>query len=133
MAGFIAGGDYKILDCLYAGAMTGFTSSHVNFHQDRGSGDINTGYLGLYLAASDDDYFGSLSVTGGWNNYSSDRRIQYPGVDLTATSDHGGRQILTHADIGLNFSFGWVDVRPFDRLDYFSQRENSYTEEGAGE
>jgi autotransporter-associated beta strand protein len=133
MAGFVAGADYRFFDYLYAGALGGFTSSHVNLHKDRGTGDINTGYFGLYLSAAHELFYGNLSVTGGWSGYSANRHIQYTGVDLIAENDHGGRQMLTHLDLGLNLPLGRFNIRPFDRFDYLTQTEYEYNETKAGE
>jgi outer membrane autotransporter protein len=133
MAGFVAGADYRFLDFLYAGALGGFTSSHVNLHKTRGTGDVNTGYFGLYLAAVSEALYGNLSVTGGWNGYNAHRYIKYTGVDLIADNSHSGRQIMSHAEVGMNLPLGRFNVRPFDKFDYLSATENAFTEKNAGE
>ena len=43
------------------------------------------------------------------------------------------KQILTHADTGVNLVFGGFTIRPFDSLDYIAGAETGYTETEAGE
>jgi len=133
MAGFVAGADYRFFDFLYAGALGGFSSSHVNLHKEKGTGDINTGYFGLYLSAVSEVFYGNLSVTGGWNGYSANRHIKYTGVDLIAENSHGGRQMLSHLDLGMNLPVGRFNLRPFDKFDYLTQTEYEYNETNAGD
>ena len=78
-------------------------------------------------------FYGNASVLGGWNEYKIDRNIIYPGVNLVAKSTHPGKQLLAHVDTGVNFSYFGFTVRPFDSLDYVTQKENSFTETNAGE
>ncbi|MBX9923278.1 MAG: hypothetical protein K2Y01_04125 [Rhabdochlamydiaceae bacterium] len=53
-------------------------------------------------------------------------------MNTTAQNSHGGAQILSHLDTGINLNFHAITVRPFDSFDYISQTENSFTETGAG-
>ena len=70
---------------------------------------------------------------GGFSDFSGRRHIEYTGVDLTAKGNHAGKQLLSHADTGLNWNIGGFTIRPFDAFDYITQSETGYIEEGVGE
>ncbi|MBS0626755.1 MAG: autotransporter domain-containing protein, partial [Verrucomicrobia bacterium] len=133
MGGFTAGVDGHFAKVIYLGGIGGYTNSHIDWKKGQGTGNINTGYAGVYLSALGKMFYGNLSVIGGFSNFSSKRHIEYTGVDLTASGKHTGRQILSHADTGVNWSIGGFTIRPFDGFDYISGTETAYTEEEAGE
>ncbi len=53
--------------------------------------------------------------------------------DLIAKKDHGGDQVLSHLDTGINLHYLGLTIRPFDSFDYMSQIENGYQESNAGQ
>jgi fibronectin-binding autotransporter adhesin len=130
--GIVAGFDYHFASYYYAGALGGYTSSDISWANGQGSGDIQSGYAGLYFAAMNDFFFATTSAIGSWNSYSAKRNILYPGVSKTAKNDHGGSQFLFNFDLGANLGYGNLTVRPFNSFDYITQSENSFTETGAG-
>jgi len=132
MGGFSAGVDYHFADVLYAGALGAYTSSDIDWLNGRGSGDITTGYAGLYMSAISKMYWGTIAVLGGWSDYSSDRNFLLQNNRFNFSNSHNGSQILSHADTGINFGFKGFTIRPFDSFDYISQSENSFHEKGNG-
>ena len=132
MGGFSAGVDYHFADVLYAGALGAYTSSDIDWLNGRGSGDITTGYAGLYMSAISKMYWGTIAVLGGWSDYSSDRNFFLQNNRFSLSNSHNGSQILSHADTGINFGFKGFTIRPFDSFDYISQTENSFHEKGSG-
>jgi uncharacterized protein with beta-barrel porin domain len=134
MTGFTMGLDAHFAKYFYLGVMGGYTSSFVSFFESRGSGNIETGYGGAYFSAVSDMFYGNLSLIGGSNNFSGHRYISYPGVHQKAKHSSMGKQLLSHADTGVNIDvMGWFKVRPFDAFDYITQTEDSYEETGASE
>jgi len=133
MGGFSAGLDYHFADVMYVGALGAYTSSDVKWTHSLGSGDITTGYAGLYVSALSKTFFGTVAVLGGWSDYSASRNLQLPVNNYKVSNSHYGSQLLTHADTGINLGFGGFTIRPFDSFDYISQTENSYHEKGSGE
>ena len=132
MGGFTAGvdGHFK---AFYLGALGGYTTSYIKWRGHQGTGNINTGYAGLYLSAIGDMFYGNLSLIGGFSDFSGRRNIKYPGVDLTAKGNHAGKQLLSHADTGINWVTCGFTIRPFDAFDYITQTETGYIEQGVGE
>ncbi len=140
--GMVTGFDALFADHFYAGAIGAYTGSHLHFENGKGKGNITSGYAGIYLSAIGSGNIGKIfyanaSVIGSWSEYDVDRHIQYgknfEKVNLTAKSDHGGNQILSHFDTGLNFNYFGFTVRPFDSFDYMSQIERGYQESNAGQ
>jgi outer membrane autotransporter protein len=117
---------------LYAGVIGGYTDSDIHWFHSQGKGDIQTGYAGIYLAAVRDVIYGSVSAIGGWSSYDTKRFIVYPEVNKTASNDHGGSQLLVNANVGLNLGLKGFTIRPFDSFNYIAQKENGFTETGAG-
>ncbi|MES2198851.1 MAG: autotransporter domain-containing protein [Chlamydiota bacterium] len=133
MGGFAAGADGHFAKVIYFGGIGGFTTSYIKWRGHQGTGNINTGYAGLYLSAIGKMFYGNLSLIGGFSDFSGRRHIDYTGVDLTAKGNHAGKQLLSHADTGINWSVGGFTIRPFDAFDYISQSETGYIEQGVGE
>ena len=90
--GVVAGIDRMLSEYVYAGAIGAYTNSHLHFQEGKGTGDINSGYMGAYVSGIGKVVYGNASLIGSWNTYSVERHIKYPGVDLTAKSSHGGNQ-----------------------------------------
>jgi hypothetical protein len=131
--GITLGIDGNFAKYFYVGALGAYTDSDITWHNNQGNGDIQTGYGGLYFSAISEMFYGNLSVIGGWSHYDAHRYIRYTGVDEKAENSHGGAQILSHADTGLNLGWKGFTIRPFDSFDYISQTENGYTEKEAGD
>jgi uncharacterized protein with beta-barrel porin domain len=131
--GAALGIDGCFAEYFYGGILGAYTDSSIHWNQNQGKGTIQTGYAGLYLSGISDMFYGNLSVLGGWSHYKGHRNIIYPGVDLTAVNTHGGNQLLSHADTGINLGYRGFTVRPFDSFDYITQTEGDFTETGAGD
>ncbi len=135
--GAVAGIDRMFVENIYVGIMGGYTNSNLHFRNDKGTGSISTGYAGLYFSAVGTGdvgkmFYGNLSVIGGWSQYRAERHIQYTGVNLVAKNHHGGNQLLSHADTGINLDYLGFTIRPFDSFDYVAQTERGYQEHNAG-
>ncbi len=131
MAGISSGIDVHFAKYLYAGILGAYTSSDVKWQKNQGTGNIQSGYTGLYFSALGKMFYGNASVLGAWSHYDAQRNITLPYQQFTASSKHGGAQILSHLDTGINLGWKGFTVRPFDSFDYISQTENGFTETGA--
>ena len=131
--GGVVGLDYHFAKYCYVGALGAYTGSGTEWNDQFGKGTINTAYAGLYFSAIGEMFYGNISVIGGWSHFTGHRNILFPDETLTANNGHGGDQILSHVDTGINFGFKGFTIRPFDSLDYICGVEHSFTERGAGE
>jgi len=133
MGGFSAGVDGHFAKVFYLGALGGYTTSYIKWKKDQGTGNINTGYAGLYLSAIGDMFYGNLSLIGGFSDFSGRRNIKYSEVDLTAKGNHAGKQLLSHVDTGINWNIKGFTIRPFDAFDYITGTETDYIEQGVNQ
>lgn len=132
MGGGVLGFDYHLTDYLYAGALGAYTQSNIKWSDHYGKGSIDTGYAGLYLSAIGDLFYGNAAVIGSWSHYHANRNVIWPDTTYTAKNSHGGAQLLSHIDTGINLGWDGFTIRPFDSFDYITQTEHSYSESGAG-
>jgi fibronectin-binding autotransporter adhesin len=132
MFGAVLGFDGRFCQKFYAGAFGGYTDTSMHYVGNYGKGKIHSGYGGLYLSFLSDRFYVNGDMIFSFSNYNGDRNIRYTGVDAIASNWHGGTQLLSHLDAGLDFNVYGVTVRPFDSLGYLIQRDEGYTEGGAG-
>ncbi|MBS0628311.1 MAG: autotransporter domain-containing protein, partial [Verrucomicrobia bacterium] len=133
MGGVVLGADYHFANCLYAGVLGAYTDSDIKWNKSRGKGDIQSAYTGLYFSAIGKMFYGNISVLGALSHYDAHRNIDLPSGYHKAKNKHGGAQLLSHADTGINLGWGGFTIRPFNSYDYITQTENAYTETGAGD
>ncbi len=131
--GVVTGIDGQFFEYCYAGVLGGYTHSHLHFEEGKGTGDISSGYAGIYFSALGKMFYANASVIGSWSSYRADRHIEYAEVNLTAKNSHGGNQLLSHLDTGINLNCLGLTIRPFDRFDYVTQTERGYAEHNASE
>lgn len=129
--GIVTGVDYHFARYFYAGALGAYTHSRMKWQENQGSGKVKSGYGGLYFSALGKYLYGNASVIGSWNEFHEHRNILLPRKAYTANNKHGGKQILSHVDTGINLGWKWFTIRPFDSFDYIAQKENGFQEEGA--
>ncbi len=131
MGGAVAGIDAFFAKCLYAGVLGAYSSTDVKWHDHQGSGNIQSGYAGTYFSAIGDMFYGNASIIGSLNSYDGKRSIFLPETTPVAKNNHGGSQLLSHFDTGVNLGWSWFTLRPFDSFDYIAQKERGFTENGA--
>ncbi len=131
-AGGVLGVDYHFTTPFYLGALGGYTHSSLHFLEEKGKGHIESSYAGLYASFLGEMFYGTLSFTGGWSHFKERRNLFFPHETLKASNSHGGVELLSHLDTGVNYNlYGWL-IRPFDSLDYIIGKENAFREKGAG-
>jgi autotransporter-associated beta strand protein len=132
-SGFVAGIDYPFFHRFTIGVLGAYTHSNIQWNRNRGNGNIDSGYAGCYLSAVGKLFYANFSIVGDWSEYESQRTIVYPSVNETAKNSHHGKQLLSHIDMGLNFSAKKLIIRPFDSFDWIVQKQGGFSETGAGE
>ena len=130
MGGVVLGVDYRFFNSLYAGLLGAYTNSHINWNNNRGNGNINSGYGGVYLSVVGNMLYGNASIIGAGTQYKGRRDINYPNNRSSEKNSHNGYQLLCHLDTGLNYKCLGIMIRPFDSFDYINQKENAFKESG---
>jgi outer membrane autotransporter protein len=121
--------------CLGAGG--GYTYSDVEWNHDRGQGNINSYYGGLYGTwVSDLPVFAEFSAFGASNHYRASRLIKYANIptfpiNRKAASSHNGAEVASHLGFGYIYRSSEFDFSPFANVDYIYLHEKGYREHGA--
>lgn len=132
-----AGISHLFFNALHVGGGVGYTYSKIDWDQSRGDGNVNSVYLGPSFGWSVKDGFLNLLVMGAYNHYAVKRKIQFPGINRTATNHHDSYNVLARLDGGYKFRVntgGALDhlyILPKAKVSYLNIFEEGYTESGA--
>jgi uncharacterized protein with beta-barrel porin domain len=131
-AGVTVGADYRFTPTLAAGLMLGYTGSRANVDDFDSKVKMDGYTVGAYGTWYSRGFFVDGQFSYGWSDYRNTRRIVFPGIDRTATSSPGGRQLTLHGGTGYELALNrWMMV-PTLSLQYARLDIDSYTESGAG-
>lgn len=111
----------------------GYANSTIDGNNSSGSTDIDSYQITGYLHHTPGPMFMQAAVTAGVNDYESSRRIVFPGVNRTATSDYTGQQYSGIVTVGKHFQINETTITPLASLRATHLRVGSYTESGAGD
>jgi len=129
--GLTIGGDYRFTEHLAAGFMAGYNKLRSDLDGIGSKAAINTTALGAYGMYYRNGFYLEGLVSYGLNNTDKDRRIVYPGIDRTATSDQKGRLWNLSAGTGYDYPLNnWI-LTPKISIDYVQLSTEDYTESGA--
>ncbi|MBI2810459.1 MAG: autotransporter domain-containing protein [Candidatus Melainabacteria bacterium] len=129
--GVAMGADGRIAKKTYLGAAFGYTGTYLDWTASAGEAHINSYYGSLYGTWYNRHVFVDAAFIGGFNQYEEDRKIHFPGIKRTATSDHDGYQLAGSLGTGLLFTPSKWQIQPFVRADYVYLHQNGFTENGA--
>jgi hypothetical protein len=128
--GVLAGVDYRCAGGLLLGLGGGYTWSHLNWEEKRGSGALDSGILGFYLDNKARHGYIELSALGTFSNETATRHIAFAKRHARHTITPWS--ITAHFGFGGDFSLGKTEWNPFVRADYLYQSSPAFTERGAG-
>ncbi len=135
MWGAIGGIDGILRDNVLLGIAGGYAATNVDNKGEGGGTDIDS-YIGTIYASFDDasPWYADAGLAFTWQDYDSARRIVFPGIDRTATSDPDGQTYTAFGDIGYVIPIDpqW-NITPMAGLTYNHTNIDSYTEDGAGD
>ncbi len=133
-AGALGGVDFHVTTNLRVGALISYEHTDADMDEEGSKAHIDSYQPGLY-AAYDDKYgfYANGLLSGGVNEYSESRTIQFSDLNRTATGSPSGDQIGFDLDGGYDFRRleGWA-FGPEVGLSYVHLDINSFSESGAG-
>ncbi len=129
--GALAGADYQIFDQFYLGGAMGYTFTDLEWKSSAGNANINSYYGALYGTWFSKMVFVDATIIGAYNHYHALRNIDFPGIERSANSGHGGYQLSGSLGTGLFFNPGRYQITPYARADYVFLHQGSFTEHGA--
>ncbi len=130
--GILAGADYAFENNLLIGFGGGYGSSHIDWKKNRGNGDVESGYLGIYADYMEQNFSLNSALVGGINSYHATRNIRFSTLNRKAKHHSHSYDLTFH--LGGNFNYEMardVHAEPFANLDYFYLQSNGFTETGA--
>jgi outer membrane autotransporter protein len=103
------------------------------FHwQHRGSGRMKSYYGGAYGTwLSQTGFYADGQIIAGGDNFHSQRKIIYPGVNRIARQNHSGGQFSTDIQARYMLSLEHVSVQPYADATYMFVNEGGFREKGA--
>ncbi len=130
-AGATLGMDWRFTGSLAAGLFVGYSGSRADV-DNNGSKVKMDGYtLGAYGTWYKSGFFLDGQASYGWSDYRNTRRIVFPGIDRTATSKPGGRQLTLYGGAGYELNINKWMIVPTLSLQYIDLVVDGFTESGA--
>lgn len=132
--GGMLGYDIPISQATTAGFGVRFGRSRLDGSASDSRGTIRSSQATAYLGYAPGPWFVNAALVYGLDDYSSSRRVSFPGVDQAASADYNGHQSTAFVATGYHFGFG--DGRnvltPTATLQYTQLKTDSFTEVGGG-
>jgi len=124
--------DKNVTDTLVVGVGGGYAHSFIDYLESRGESDIDSFRLGPYATYYKDNYFVDTSVTFGYHNNETERRIRFGTISRTADSDYDAYDLSVYAGGGYDIELNNWTLTPKTSLQYISYHNESFKESGAG-
>jgi outer membrane autotransporter protein len=86
-----------------------------------------------YISHERGPWFVNGDVSFGWNQYSGERNIVFPGLSRTALANFSGQDYTAFGKTGFHVNAAGFTITPFASLQYTRVSLNDYTETGAGD
>jgi fibronectin-binding autotransporter adhesin len=131
--GIFAGVDKAFGTNSMLGGGAGYTFSKLHWNQNRGKAHIQTGYVSVYGRWGALRGYVEGDLIGGYNFYSTDRRIQFGSdnqIDRIANGHHQGVEGAVNLKGALTLGSS-AKLSPFAGIDYLFLHENAFDESGA--
>ncbi|MBE3144628.1 MAG: autotransporter outer membrane beta-barrel domain-containing protein, partial [Planctomycetes bacterium] len=117
-----------------AGLGFGYARSTINGETFDASTEFDSYQAIAYIGHEDGPWFVNGSASFGWNEYSSMRHIEFPGVDRKATTKYSGQDYSAFVSTGFHLSAPQeFTITPLASLQYTRMHLDGYTERGAGD
>ncbi|MBS1186067.1 MAG: outer rane autotransporter barrel domain protein [Burkholderiaceae bacterium] len=130
-SGIVAGTDARISDNGLLGFSAGIARNDLNWNG--GMGGVNTDYAkaGIYAVWNPGNWFAQGGVNAGISHGDATRRLAFAALSRNATASTSGWEGNVHLRFGYRLPYRELDLVPAISLDYFYQRQGSFSESGA--
>jgi outer membrane autotransporter protein len=130
--GVTLGADYRLNQHWTVGALLGYSHTDADLDNAGSTATVDTYSPGIYAAYTDHGWYASGLFNYGYNSYTENRTINFPGISRTAVGAPQGNQYSSDLDGGYEFHLGNWTVGPSAGLDYVHLDINSFSEGNAG-
>ena len=131
--GAMVGFDMPIDDGTRAGIGVGYARNTIDGKLFTADTDFNTYQATAYVAHESGPMYVEGDVSFGFNQYTGERQIVFPGIDRTADASYNGKDITAFVAAGYHFFSDGFTITPLASLQFTNLGLNSYTETGAGD
>jgi outer membrane autotransporter protein len=132
--GAMLGYDIPLSQATTAGFGVRFGRAMLNGLGSESRGDIHSYQATAYLGYAPGPWFANAALVYGLDDYSSSRRVSFPGINNTASADYSGHQYTAFGATGYHFQVGdgRSVITPTATLQYTRLDTNGFTEIGGG-
>jgi outer membrane lipase/esterase len=130
--GVTMGADYRLDRHWIVGALFGYNHTDADLDNEGSTATVDTYSPGIYATYADHGWYANGLFNYGYNSYTENRNIIFPGTDRTAIGGPQGSQYSTDLDGGYEFHLGSLTVGPSAGLNYVHLDINSFNEGDAG-
>lgn len=95
--------------------------------------EFYTTQLSLYGRHQSERFYTQAILTGAYNSYETERRVDFGGLERVALGDWDGYQWGGSLETGAFFRWNLYQLTPYVHGAYVNIQENDYTETGAGD
>jgi uncharacterized protein with beta-barrel porin domain len=128
--GGMMGADYRFSDNFAAGFTSGYVAGLADLSGVGGQASSDSILFGVYGAAWNDSFHGTLYLGTALDSYSTSRNLTAFG--RTATAKPSGDELKLDASGGWDLKYGRKTLSPYFGLAYDRQHVNAFSEGGAG-
>jgi outer membrane autotransporter protein len=130
--GAMLGLDFTLSQALTAGAGVRYARSTLDGLDATSRGNIRSYQASAYLGYAPGPWFVNAALVYGLDDYSSSRRVVFPGIDETVRADYSGHQSTAFAATGYHFYVGdgRTVITPTATLQYTRMKTPGYSEFG---
>ncbi|MEW6657116.1 MAG: autotransporter domain-containing protein [Thermodesulfobacteriota bacterium] len=132
LAGFTAGGDYRVTDHLLLGLATGYSHAAAGFRGSGGALNANTWPLNAYAAYLPGSFYAYGSLGYALNLFDLERGLNFGGLSRTAKSSTTGHQFNAYGETGYDLKVWRYILTPAATLAYSHIWVDAFTEDDAG-
>ncbi|MEP7186378.1 MAG: autotransporter domain-containing protein [Rhodanobacter sp.] len=132
--GAMLGYDIPLSQATTAGVGVRFGRSKLDGTASESRGDIRSYQATAYFGYAPGPWFANAALVYGLDDYSSSRRVSFPGINETANADYSGHQYTAFGATGYHFQLGDGRnvITPTATLQYTRLKTDSFTEIGGG-
>lgn len=129
--GVVGGAESRMAQECIAGFFMGFQNSRLEWTGNGGEADTDYARLGAYAVWMDGDLLVQAGMNGGIARSDVSRRIEFPGIDRTASSRSDAWEINPRVRLAYRLPLAALDVVPAAGIDFFHQFREGFNETGA--
>lgn len=129
--GIALGYDGQISNQSVVGIGGAWTYSNLDWAHDRGHGDVNGAFGGLYFDSQAGSFYYGATLLAGMNFYNTSRHMKFVTTNRKATADFKALDIMAQFSTAYLFGSPQAFFYPYATFDYLYLHTKKFREQGA--